>query len=142
MNSLNHQDTKALSHFAPIPKNIDLIGREVVDTAFQVHKTLGPGLLENIYEEAFCCELRDKSINFEQQKIIPIQYKNHKLNMNYRLDLLIENSIIVELKCIDRLTPVHDAQILTYLKLMDLRLGYLINFNVPIIKEGIKRKVR
>jgi len=138
---LNHQDTKTPRAFEPVETNLDMIGKQVVDAAFQVHKTLGPGLLENIYEEAFCCELKDRNIGFEKQKLIPIQYKNHSLDLNYRLDLLIENSVIVELKCVDKLQAVHDAQILTYLKLMNLRLGYLINFNVPVIKEGIKRKV-
>ncbi len=141
MTYLNHQDTKTPRGFAPIPANQDATGKQVVDVAFQVHKTLGPGLLENIYEEAFCCELMDRNIGFERQKIIPIQYKHHKLDLNYRLDLLVKDSIIIELKCVDKLSPVHDSQILTYLKLMNLRLGYLINFNVPLIKEGIRRKV-
>ena len=140
MINLNHQNTKTPRNFEPIPTNLDIIGKQIVDCAFQVHKTMGPGLLENIYEEAFICELKDRNINFEKQKNIPIQYKNHKLELNYRLDLLIEDSIIVELKSVDRLLPIHNAQILTYLKLMNLRLGYLINFNVPVIKEGIRRK--
>lgn len=136
----NHQNTKTPRSFQPIPANQDDIGKKVVDSAFQVHSTLGPGLLENIYEECFTCELRDHGLSFERQKIIPIQYKNHGLDLNYRVDLLIENSIIVELKCVEKLLPLHDAQILTYMKLMNLRLGYLINFNVPVIKDGIKRK--
>jgi GxxExxY protein len=141
MNFLNHQDTKTPSHFNPVSENLDALGKHIVDCAFQVHKTLGPGLTENIYAEAFACELEDKNIAFEREKNIPVQYKNRKLNVNYRLDLLIENSIIVELKCVEKLLPLHEAQILTYLKLTNLRLGYLINFNVPIIKEGLKRKV-
>lgn len=136
----NHQDTKAPRSFEPIPANQDNIGRGIVDAAFQVHSTLGPGLLENVYEECFICELKDKGLNFERQKLIPFKYRNHTPELSYRLDLLVENSIIVELKCVERLLPLHDAQILTYMKLMNLRLGYLINFNVPIIKEGIKRK--
>lgn len=141
MTFLNHQDTKTLRAFEPVAADLDKIGAQVVDVAFQVHKTIGPGLMENIYEEAFCCELKDRNIAFERQKIIPVQYKHHKLELVHRLDLLIEDSVIVELKCVDRLQPVHDSQILSYLKLTNLRLGYLINFNVPVIKEGIKRKV-
>ena len=141
MSNLNHEDTKAQSYFAAIPNDQEEIGKQVVDCAFQVHKTLGAGLLENIYEAAFIWELENRNISFETQKEIPIQYKSHNLDLKYRLDLLIGNKIIVELKCVERLSPIHDAQILTYLKLMDLRLGYLINFNVPMIKNGIKRKV-
>ncbi len=137
----NHQDTKTPSNFEPIATNLDLIGKHIVDSAFQVHKTLGPGLLESIYEEAFVCELIDRNIKFEIQKAIPVQYKTHKLNAAYRLDLIIEDSIVVELKCVEKILPLHEAQILTYMKLTNLRLGYLINFNVPVIKEGIKRKI-
>lgn len=140
MSFVNHQDTKTPRGLEPIAQDINAIGRQVVDAAFQVHKTLGPGLLENIYEEAFCCELKDRKIGFERQKLIPIQYKHHRLDLNYRLDLLVENTVIVELKCAKRMEPVYDAQILSYMKLMNLRLGYLINFNVPVIKEGIRRK--
>ena len=139
MNNLNHQDTKTPS-FQAISLELDKIGKEVVDCAFQVHKTLGAGLTENIYESAFICELKDRNISFEAQKIIPIQYKHHKLGLTYRLDLLIEDQIVVELKAIDKLLPVHDAQLINYLKLTNNRLGYLINFNVPLIKEGIKRR--
>lgn len=117
------------------------MGKEVVDCAFQVHKTMGAGLTENIYEACFICELKDRNINFESQKIIPINYKNHKIDLNYRIDLIIEDSIVVEIKAIEKLLPVHDAQILNYLKLTNNQLGYLINFNVPLIKDGIKRKI-
>jgi GxxExxY protein len=141
MINLNHQDTKTPSLYEPISLALDALGKQIVDCAFQVHKTLGPGLLENIYEEAFLCELAERNISFEKQKAISVNYKHHVLNLGYRLDLLIDNQIIVELKCVEALMPIHDAQILTYLKLMNLRLGYLINFNVPVIKNGIKRKV-
>lgn len=141
MNFLNHQDTKAPNIFTPVSKDSDQIGKDIVDCAFHIHKALGPGLLEGIYQEAFTCELKDRRINYETQKIIPIKYKNHNLQQTYRLDLLVENQIIVELKCVQHLLPLHEAQILSYLKLANLRLGYLINFNVPTIKEGIRRKV-
>lgn len=137
---LNHQDTKTQSSsLQPISKTINDIGKEVVDCAFQVHSHLGAGLLENIYEEAFACELSHRNIAFEKQKPLPINYKGTILKNAYRLDLIIENQIIVELKCVERIAPVHEAQLLTYLKLTGNRLGYIINFNVPIIKQGIKR---
>ena len=138
---MNHQDTKAPSAYEPISADLDKIGREIVDCAYHVHKELGPGLLENIYEEAFACELQDRNLAFERQKTIPVHYKHHDLQLLYRIDLLIENRIIVEMKCsADNIIPLHDAQLLTYMKLMNVRLGYLINFNVPVIKNGIRRK--
>ncbi|MFP4312756.1 MAG: GxxExxY protein [Alphaproteobacteria bacterium] len=136
---MNHQDTKTPS-FEIISSKLDILGKDIVDCAFQVHKALGPGLLESIYQEAFIYELNSKSINFETQKTILIPYKDGFLNNKYRLDLLIEGQIIIELKCVEKLLPLHEAQILTYLKLTNLRLGYLINFNSPLIKDGIKRK--
>jgi len=140
MKILNHQDTKTPRALEPISNDQDVLGKQIVDCAFQVHKTLGPGLLENIYEEAFCYELNERNISYERQKPVSILYKDHKLSAQYRLDLLIENQVIVELKCVERLSPVHDAQILAYLKLTHNRLGYLINFNVPLIKDGIRRR--
>ena len=138
---MNHQGTKTPSAYAPIPDDQDRIGREIVDSAYNVHKELGPGLLENIYEEAFACELQDRDIVFERQKTLNVRYKHHELNTQYRLDLLVENRVIVELKCVaDNVIPLHDAQLMTYMKLMNVRLGYLINFNVPLIKNGIRRK--
>ncbi len=139
---LNHQDTKTPSRAAiePVSTELAVIGKEIVDAAFQVHTTLGPGLLESIYEECFVCELQDRALSFERQKPLSIRYKHHDIKAGYKLDLLVENKIIIELKCVDRLMPIHDAQILTYMKLMNVRLGYLINFNVPLIKDGIKRK--
>lgn len=123
-----------------MPTNLDELGRQIVDSCFQVHKNLGPGLLENIYEEALACELSDRNIPFETQKIVPIQYKHHHLKAIYKLDLIIDGKIVVELKCVERILPIHEAQILTYMKLTQTRLGFLINFNTPVIKDGIKRK--
>jgi GxxExxY protein len=137
---MNHQDTKTPSNLVPLSNDLDQIGKEIVDCAFQVHTQLGPGLLESIYEEAFIFELGNRNIAFEKQKAIPVIYKGKPLTNTLRLDLLIENKVIVELKAIDQLSPIHDAQILTYMKLLPARLGYLINFNVPVIKAGIRRK--
>jgi GxxExxY protein len=116
----------------------DLTG-EVIGAAIEVHKALGPGLLESTYEECLCIELGLRNIPFERQKEIPIEYKGVNLNHAYRLDIVVPNKLIVELKACESLEPIHDAQLLTYLKLSGIKVGLLINFNVPVLKEGIKR---
>lgn len=135
-----HEGTK-ISRAEKNTSSVDLLGREVVDCAFQIHKEMGPGLLESVYEECFLMELKSRKIAFEYQKKIPLLYKQQQLKGTFRLDVLVENQIIVELKSVDKLLPLHEAQLLSYLKITNKRLGYLINFNVPIIKEGIKRRV-
>lgn len=120
----------------------DRIGKQIVDAAFQVHAAFGPGLLESVYEICLLEELKSREINVESQKPVPVVYKGIKLEAGFRLDVLAANSVIVEIKAVERLLPVHEAQMLTYLKLSDKRLGYLINFNAPLIKDGIKRMVR
>ena len=112
---------------------------EVIGSAIEVHKTLGPGLLESIYEECLCIEFDRKNISYERQKEIPIEYRGVKLDCGYRIDIIVENRLIVELKACETLLPIHEAQILTYLKLTGMTLGLLINFNVPLLKDGIKR---
>jgi GxxExxY protein len=116
----------------------DLTG-EVIGAAIEVHKALGPGLLESTYEECLCIELALRNIPFERQKEIPIEYKGVNLNHAYRLDIVVPNKLIVELKACESLEPIHDAQLLTYLKFSGIKVGLLINFNVPVLKEGIKR---
>jgi GxxExxY protein len=116
----------------------DLTG-EVIGAAIEVHKALGPGLLESTYEECLCIELELRNIPFERQQEIPIEYKGGNLNHAYRLDIVVPNKLIVELKACESLEPIHDAQLLTYLKLSGIKVGLLINFNVPVLKEGIKR---
>ncbi|MBG7610751.1 GxxExxY protein, partial [Polaribacter sp. BAL334] len=111
------------------------------DCSLKVHKALGPGLLESAYEECLFYELRKRNLNVEKQKPLPLIYEEVKLDVGYRLDLFVENKVIIELKSVENLTDVHLAQILTYLKLSDCRLGLLINFNVALIKYGIKRVV-
>jgi GxxExxY protein len=115
------------------------ITQHIIGAAIEVHKQLGPGLLESAYEECLCHELTIRKINFERQKPIPLVYKETKLDCGYRLDLLVEGRIVVELKAVDGLGPIHDAIILTYLKLSGHKLGLLINFNVALLKDGIKR---
>lgn len=111
----------------------------IIASAIEVHKLLGPGLLESTYEECFCYELSRKGIPFERQKALPVIYKDVHLDCGYRIDIMVDNLVIVELKATDSIEPIHEAQILTYLKLSKLWLGLLINFNVRILKDGIKR---
>ena len=115
------------------------ITQVIIGAAIEVHKQLGPGLLESAYEECLCHELAIRKMNFERQKPIPLVYKEVKLDCGYRLDILVEDRIVVELKSVDGLGPIHEAIILTYLKLSSHKLGLLINFNVPLLKDGIKR---
>ena len=122
-------------------ESLEKIGKQIVDAAYCVHKTLGPGLLESAYEACLVMELILRGLKVERQKALPVFYKGKKLDVGYRLDLLVENEIIIELKAVKKLLPIHDAQLISYLKLSDKRLGYLINFNVTLIKEGIVRKV-
>jgi GxxExxY protein len=117
------------------------ISRRVIGACIEIHRTLGPGLLESAYEECLCDELNLQSFAFERQKLLPVAYKGIKLDCGYRLDMVVEDQVIVELKTVPELLPVHEAQLLTYLKLSGLRLGLLVNFNVSVLKNGIKRMV-
>jgi GxxExxY protein len=117
---------------------LNQITDQIIGCAIEVHRTLGPGLLESVYEKALCFEMKHTNLNFANQVAIPILYKGQSLG-DHRLDLLVENQIIVELKAVDRLDPVFHAQVLSYLRLTGKRLGLLINFNVPALKDGIKR---
>ncbi len=117
------------------------ITNEIIGAAIEVHRELGPGLMESIYEECLSIELTNRNISFEQQKIIPILYKQQVIQSNFRLDLLVENKVIAELKAVEYLLSVHEAQLLTYLKLTECKIGLLINFNVPVLKNGIKRMI-
>jgi GxxExxY protein len=119
----------------------DDIAEKVIGAAIEVHRALGPGLLESAYEECLCRELGLRSLKFERQVALPVSYKGAALDCGYRLDVVVENSIILELKSIERIEGIHVAQLLTYLKLSGFRVGYLINFNVSILKNGIKRVV-
>lgn len=118
------------------------LGTKVLDAAFEVHRALGPGLLENAYEMAMCHELACGGLKFERQKELPVIYKGVRLDCGYRLDIVVEDTIILELKSCAELLPVHEAMTLNYLMLSDLHLGYLINFNVRLLKNGIKRTIR
>ncbi len=115
------------------------ISKEVVDAAFKVHYALGPGLLENVYETCLIHKLLQKNLNVKNQVTLPIIFEDITLDAGLRLDLLVEDKLIVEIKAVETLLPVHHAQLLTYLKLSGYELGLLMNFNVPIMKNGIKR---
>ena len=111
----------------------------IIGAAISVHRELGPGLLESVYEKCLAFELSDRGLSVTTQKEISVRYKNLTFDCGFRADLIVENKVLVELKSIDQLLPVHTAQVLTYLKLSNLRTGLLINFNVPLLKSGIKR---
>jgi len=117
------------------------LSRIIVDACYHVHKEMGPGLLESVYEFCLFKELSLRNIAVENQVVVPLIYKGFELTKEFRLDILVENEIILELKSVDSILPVHSAQLISYLKLADKRLGFLINFNVPTIKDGIKRFV-
>jgi GxxExxY protein len=128
--------------FEPIPTETEHVATEIINAALQVHSTLGPGLLESIYEVCLCQELRQRSIPFRSQVAVPVLYREVRLEAGLRLDLVVADRVIVELKAVEKMSPLFEAQLLTYLKLSGLRLGFLINFNVPLIRDGIRRFVR
>ncbi len=127
--------------FQPISAEDEEIAKRIVDSAYRVHSELGPGLLENIYEVCFCHELKKHELKYNRQINIPIEYDSIYFDEGLRIDVLVEDKIICELKSVDTILPVHTAQLLSYLKLSQKRLGFLINFNVQRIKDGIKRYI-
>ena len=136
----NHENTKTLKKkFEPLPEELEIIGKKIVDAAFTVHKTLGPGLLEKVYEICFCHELAKRGLKYLRQVDIPIVYDGITFQEGLRLDVLVEEKIICEIKAVDLINSVWEAQVLSHLKLTNKRLGYLINFNVVNIGHGIKR---
>lgn len=118
---------------------INQITEKIIGCAIEVHKRLGPGLLESAYEECLSYELRNAGFSIERQIPVPVVYKEIKLEMGYRIDILVENAVVLELKSIDAFAPIHEAQILTYMKFSNKKIGLLINFNVNLLKEGIRR---
>ena len=130
-----HKDTKVTEPSA----NYDLIAREIVDSAFSVHKALGPGLLESVYEQCLAYELHTRKHHVARQVNLPVTYRDIRIEAGFRIDMIVDESVVVEIKASEKMIPVHEAQILTYLKLSGHRLGLLINFNVPRIKDGIRR---
>ncbi len=122
-------------------RDLNAITEQVIGAAIEVHKAIGPGLLESAYEECLCRELTVRGIAFERQVALPVEYKGVRLDCGYRLDLLVARAVVVEIKAVETVSPIHEAQLLTYLKLGRWRLGLLINFNVPVLKDGIHRRI-
>ena len=131
-----------MSDFAPIPDELEHLAKIAVNAAFRVHSELGPGLLESVYETCLMYEFAKAGISAERQLPAPVHYDGHILDAALKLDILVAGQLILELKAVDQLAPIHTAQVMTYLKLTDRRLGLLINFNVPLIKNGVKRIIR
>ena len=119
--------------------NINQITSQIIGSAIEVHRILGPGLLESAYEECLVSELKKSGLKIERQKPVPVIYKDIRLKCGYRMDILVEDTIVVELKSVDQLISIHDAQILSYLKFSNKKVGLLINFNVTLLKNGIRR---
>ena len=119
----------------------DELSRNVIGCAIEVHRNLGPGLLESTYRQCLACELSLASISFQMEVPLPVRYKEMLLDCGYRIDLVVSGDLIVEIKCVEALLPIHQAQILTYMKLAKIPTGLLINFNVPVLKDGLKRLV-
>ena len=120
-------------------KDLNIISGKILDSSIEVHRHLGPGLLESVYQYCLCKEFSLRNINYEKQVLVPIHYKGELVNSDLRVDILVEKEIIIELKSVETMHPVYTAQLLTYLKLMNKRLGLLINFNVPLLVDGFKR---
>jgi GxxExxY protein len=114
---------------------------KIIGAAIEVHRALGPGLMESVYEECLCHELNLRGLSFKRQLSIPVIYKGVRLECGYKLDLLVEDTVVLELKCVERILPVHIAQLVTYLKLLNKPVGFVLNFNVPVLTQGLVRRV-
>ncbi len=114
---------------------------QIIGAAIEVHRAVGPGLMESVYEECLCHELRLRGLRFERQMLVPVTYKGVSIDCKYRLDLLVQDIVILELKTVERVLPIHEAQLLTYLRLLKKPVGLIINFNVPALRHGIVRRV-
>ncbi len=125
----------------PVPPEVELVGKNVLDAAFKVHTNLGAGLLESVYEACLAYEIRKGGLTVETQVALPVIYDNVRVDAGLRMNMSVEKCVIVELKSVDSMNPVYEVQLLTYLKLTNYRLGYLINFNVPHLRDGFKRMV-
>jgi GxxExxY protein len=138
---MDHVKQQTSTEYSSIPLRTERIERQCLDAAFKVHSALGPGLLESVYERVLSYELMSRELTVENQKVLPLCYNGILLDSGLRLDILVENDIIIELKAVEKMIPLYEAQLLSYLKLSGLRLGYLINFNVVHLKDGIQRRV-
>ena len=125
----------------PERERLDLLTERIIGFGIDVHRALGPGLLESAYEECLCYELGHADLAFTRQTPLPVSYKRVKLDCGYRMDVVVDNSVILEVKTVERLIAIHDAQLLSYLKLSGMRVGLLMNFHAPTLKSGLKRIV-
>lgn len=121
--------------------NENELAKIIVDCCYKIHTSLGPGLLESVYEEVLCYELRKHELNYRRQLGLPVYYEEVKMDLGFRADIIVEDLVIIEIKSVEAVAPVHKKQLLTYLKITDLKLGLLINFNESLIKDGVKRIV-
>ena len=134
---IHHGETEARSKLLH-----EELTEKIIGAAIEVHRALGPGLLESAYEECLCHEFHLRGICFERQRPLPVEYKGVKLDCGYRLDLIVENKVILEIKCVEHVLPVHEAQLLTYLKMTGMRVGLILNFNIAtLVRGGVVRKV-
>ena len=127
--------------YAPVPPNVEKVGKSVLDAAYKVHTALGPGLLESVYETCTAFELTESGLRVMVQAGLPVTYRGIKMDAGLRPDMIVEDCVIVEFKSVETMHPIYNAQLITYLKLTGIRLGFLINFNVVHLKDGIKRIV-
>lgn len=134
-------EKQKVNPYGIVSMEINKLSKRIIGAAIEVHRTLGPGLLESAYEQCLCHELNLQKISFERQKELPVTYKGMKLDCGYRLDIMVENAIILELKSCEKIEPIHKAQLLTYLKLTGISLGLILNFNRATMREGIARIV-
>lgn len=130
-----------VARYVPVPPDVERVGKIVLDSAFQVHSGLGPGLLESVYETCLAYEIRNKNVPVQTQVILPVIYKDVRIETGLRIDLLVNECVVFEVKSVDRWNTIYEAQILTYLKLTGIRLGFLLNFNVLHLRDGIKRMI-
>ena len=134
---IHHRDTEARSKLLH-----EELTEKIIGAVIEVHRALGPGLLESAYEECLCHEFHLRGICFERQRPLPVEYKGVKLDCGYRLDLIVENKVILEIKCVEHVLPVHEAQLLTYLRMTGMRVGLILNFNIStLVRGGVVRKV-
>ncbi|HTC93025.1 MAG TPA: GxxExxY protein [Terriglobales bacterium] len=135
-NTIHHGGTEARRKLV-----LEDLTEQIIGTAIEVHKQLGPGLLESAYEECLCHELHLRGISFNRQVPVPVEYKGFKLDCGYKLDIIVEDAVILELKCVEKVLPIHEAQLLTYLKITGKKVGFVLNFNVAVLSRGLVRKV-
>ena len=138
---MNHEGHEGHEGRLSLPGHLEAIGHAVVDSGLSVHRALGPGLLESAYQHCLVHELESRGLGVRREVGLPVLYKGVALDVGYRLDLVVEDAVIVEIKAVEALSRLHEAQLITYLKLSKLRLGYLINFNAELFKQGLKRLV-